>query len=283
MRFAKSYLLLSFLTLVTFSFAQRGKDGNVTIATANKIVNEYTTLTADVAAGATSITVAASGLNANARFAASLAPGDLIMIIQMQGATLSGIALSVGGGNTLGYPNDSSSGSITSYNNCGNYEFCEVSTVPNSTTITIDCGLQYDYTAAGRVQIIRVPRYNSLTLNSPGTISCTAWSGTFIGGVIALEVKGNTTINAGASITATGLGFRGGALSGTNSAYGGGQVSATSINEGSQKGEGIGGYQTDYNVIGGGQARGAGANAGGGGDSHNAAGGGGANAGNIAT
>ena len=282
MQLIKTHFLLLFIFITALSFAQRGKDGSVTITTANKVVNEYTTLTADAATGATSITVAASGLNTNSRFSAALAPGDLIMIIQMQGATLSGLALSVGGGNTLGYPDDSTSGSITSYNNCGNYEFCEVSTVPNSTTITLDCGLQYNYTAAGRVQIVRVPRYNSLTLTSPGTISCTGWSGAFVGGVAAVEVKGNTIINAGASITATGLGFRGGALSGNNSTYGGGQVSATSINEGAQKGEGIGGYQTDYNIIGGGQARGAGGNAGGGGDAHNSAGGGGANGGNVA-
>ncbi len=283
MKFVKSYLLLFCFLFTTILYAQRGKDGSLVVGTAGKIVNEYTRLTADAATGSTSLTVAASGLNANSRFAASLAPGDLVMVIQMQGATLSGTALNVGGGNTLGFPVDNTSGEITNYNNCGNYEFCQVAAVPNSTTITIDCGLQHDYTAAGRVQVVRVPRYTFLIINIPGTVTCTAWSNAYIGGVVAIEAKNYVTINPSASITASALGFRGGALSGNNSSYGGGQMSATSINEGAQKGEGVGGYQTDYNPIGGGQARGAGANAGGGGDSHNSAGGGGANAGNILT
>ena len=77
----KIFLFLFFIGLSSFSFSQRGKDGALTVNTANVIINEYTRVTADAAAGATSITVAASGLNANGRFAASLAPGDLIMII----------------------------------------------------------------------------------------------------------------------------------------------------------------------------------------------------------
>ena len=285
MKFIKQYFLFLFICISLLSYAQRGKNGSITVSTANKIVNEYTTLTADAAAGATSITVAASGLNTNARFAAALAPGDLIMIIQMQGATLSGTSVEwpVGSGTFLGVPDDNTSGAITAYNNCGNYEFCQVATVPNGTTITIDCGLQHSYTSLGRVQIVRVPRYSSLTINSPGSITCTAWGAAHIGGIVAIEVVGNTIINAGASITTSSLGFRGAALSGNNAGgYGGGQVSATSITEGAQKGEGIGGYQADYNIIGGPQARGAGANAGGGGDCHNSGGGGGANAGSLA-
>ena len=283
MKFTRYFILIAFTVASLFSFAQRGKDGSLTVTTANRILNEYTTLTADAAAGSTSITVAASGLNANARFTASLAPGDLIMIIQMQGASLSGTSVEwpVGSGTYLGFPDDNTSGGVIAYNNCGNYEFCQVATVPNASSITIDCGLQHAYTATGRTQIVRVPRLSSLTLTNPGSIACTAWGAAHIGGVIAVEVLGNTILAANTSFNATGLGFRGGALSGNNTNYGGGQVSATSISEGAQKGEGIGGYQTDYNVIGGGQARGAGANAGGGGDSHNSAGGGGANAGNI--
>jgi hypothetical protein len=75
MKFIKQYLLFLFTFISFLSFAQRGKDGSLTVSTANKIVNEYTTLTADASTGATSIAVAASGLNANARFVAALAPG----------------------------------------------------------------------------------------------------------------------------------------------------------------------------------------------------------------
>src|ERR1035437_5780076 len=74
----------------TEAVAQRGKDGVKIVSTANNIVNEYTTLTANAVSGATTITVANSTLNANGRFPGALAPGDLIMIIQIQGATILG-------------------------------------------------------------------------------------------------------------------------------------------------------------------------------------------------
>ncbi|HXP50231.1 MAG TPA: hypothetical protein VN922_09770, partial [Bacteroidia bacterium] len=120
--------------------AQRGKNGPITIA-ATQIVNEYTTLTADIAAGATSITVANSGLNTKGRFSANLSTGDLVMIIQMQGATILGAPTNkfFGNANTA-TPEDSTFGGVTAYNNCGNYEFAEVLAVPNATTIQFDCG-----------------------------------------------------------------------------------------------------------------------------------------------
>ena len=83
-------------------FAQRGIDLTPTISAANTIVNEYTALTADAAIGATTISVTASGLNANNRFGAgnTLAAGDLVMIIQMQGASSSSTF-----SNRHGFPN----------------------------------------------------------------------------------------------------------------------------------------------------------------------------------
>ena len=90
MKFLNKYLAISICISSSVSLAQRGIDGNKTVNAAGTIVNEYTTLTLDAAAGATTITVGASGLNANSRFGAgnNLAAGDLIMIIQMQGATM---------------------------------------------------------------------------------------------------------------------------------------------------------------------------------------------------
>src|SRR5690606_16015590 len=57
-----------------------------------------------------------------------------------------------------------------------------------------------------------------------------------------------------------------------------GVATGDKVDFGGQKGEGVAGYQTEYNIFGGGYARGAAANAGGGGSAHNAGGGGGANA-----
>jgi len=279
MKFSKQYLVLIFLLTSLFSFSQRGKDGSQTVSTANKIVNEFTTLTANAAAGATSITVAASGLNANARFAAALAPGDLIMIIQMQGATILGQPDAFSP--AISNPNDVTWGGITNYNNCGNYEFCQVATVPNATTITIDCGLSKSYTSSGKVQIVRVPRYNNLTVTSPGTIITQVWNGT-TGGVVAIEALSTIVINAAAIIGADATGFRGGALMVNGAHTQTVLVSCISLDVGTNKGEGVAGYDTDYTPYGGKYCRGAGANAGGGGNVWNCGGGGGGNAGNIA-
>ncbi len=279
MKIVTRFLYTLFLFISVSGFSQRGKDGSLTVATANRIVNEFTTLTANAAAGATSLTVLASGLNANARFAASLAPGDLIMIIQMQGVTILGQPDAFTP--AISNPNDVTWGGITNYNNCGNYEFCQVATVPNATTIAIDCGLTKSYTASGRVQIVRVPRYTSLIINSPGSISTQAWNST-TGGIVAIEALSTVVINAGASITANALGFRGGALFSTGAHTQTVLVSCVSLDVGTNKGEGVAGYDTDYTPYGGKYCRGAGANAGGGANVWNTGGGGGGNAGNIA-
>ncbi|MGZ6414808.1 MAG: beta strand repeat-containing protein, partial [Bacteroidia bacterium] len=106
----------------------------------------------------------------------------------------------------------------------------------------------------------------------------------YTGGVVAVEVYGATTIQAGGSISAAALGFRGGSKIGDNvTTLGGGQVGRSDPTEGAEKGEGIFGYQADYNVFAGRYCRGVAGNAGGGGDAHNAGGGGGSNAGNLAT
>jgi gliding motility-associated-like protein len=286
-----SKILAAFACLfISVSFAQRGKDGSPTISTV-KIVNEYTTLASDVIGFPSSITVAAATntLNANGRFTGPLAPGDLIMIIQMQGISVNGDTIQGSGGTIYGTPVDNTWGEITNYNNCGNYEFAEVKSVPSDgITINLDCALQHDYSIAGRVQVIRVPRYSSLIVAAGGSITCPAWVTTTAtkgtGGLVAIEVQGNTQINNANGITVSSLGFRGGSIVGDNSSgTGGGQVARSDKLEGAEKGEGIFGYQADYDKIGGRYCRGVAGNAGGGGNMHNAAGGGGANAGNINT
>ena len=281
MSILKKYLVLAVCTSITTCYAQRGIDGNKTVSAANTIVNEYTTLTADAAAGATTITVAASGLNANNRFgptsaANSLNPGDLIMIIQMQGTTILGAPDPVTP--AISNPNNATWGDITNYNNTGKFEFCEVSAVSSTTSITIDCALINSYTAAGKVQVIRVPRYNTLLIQSAGVLTCQSWNGS-TGGVLSVEVYGNTTINAGGKINTNGTGFRGGALFTTTGRTTTVLYSCISLDVGTNKGESIAGYDTDYTPYGGKYCRGAGANGGGGGNVWNCGGGGGANAG----
>jgi gliding motility-associated-like protein len=272
--------LLLLLIAFNYTFSQRGKDGPRTVNTANTIVNAYTTLTANANAGSTSITVANSALNTN--FSNSLSAGDLIMIIQMQGATLNGTPQPNGWtsdpNDIEGTPTDSTWGQVNQYNNAGNNELVMVESVPNATTINLSCGLKNNYTASGRVQVIRVPRYTTLTINNGGSITCPAWNGT-TGGVIAIEALGNTIINSGGSINATALGFRGGVLDPVTDFGGTTEVASDNPRRGGEKGEGIGGYQADYDVYGGRYGKGAPANGGGGAQQWTAGGGGGANAG----
>jgi len=271
-------LPIAYCLLPTAVFSQRSKDGAKVVATANNIVNEYTSLAANAAAGATTITVANSTLNANSRFPGNLAPGDLIMIIQIQGATILGQPWIF---NTdYGDPRDSTWGEITNYNNCGNWEFAQVYSVPNATSITLDCPLANNYTSAGRVVVVRVPRYSSLTINSGGSITCDTWNGT-IGGICAIEVENNTVINAGGSINITGKGFRGAALLENLSTNGANEAAAILPDFGAEKGEGIAGYQADYDPFGGRYCKASPGNGGGGGNDHNCGGAGGANGGNI--
>ncbi len=270
-------LFLGCMTFICTSQAQRGKNGPVTITSANWIVNEYTRLTANAAPGEMLITVANSNLNENGRYQSSLAAGDLLMIIQMQGATLQGTLV----GNN-GVPNDSTWGSIISYNNCGNYEFAEVLGVPNATTISLRCGLQYSYSASGNVQVIRVPRYTALTINNGGVITCDPWNGS-TGGICAVEAENNIIINAAGGFNVSGKGFRGGVLIENLSGFGVDQVASINESDGAEKGESIGGYQADYDPMGGRYGKGAPANGGGGGNGSRAGGGGGANGGMVNT
>jgi gliding motility-associated-like protein len=262
---------LLLIILSTNLFSQKGKNLALNVSTANTRINEFTALTANAAAGSSTITVASSSLNANARFTSTLTPGDLVMIIQMQGALIKLSATPV-------WAPDSTYGNIYNYQNCGNYEFAQVKSVLSSTQIVLDCGLLYNYSSSGKTQVVRVPRYTSLTVANTGTLTTDAWNGT-IGGILAAEISGNSIING--VVTATGLGFRGGG----NPVTGGGSTSLfSSINpNGAEKGEGIGSDRITNitNDSLGKYCMGAPGNGGGGGQKDNCGGGGGGNGGNT--
>ena len=246
--------------------AQRGKNNDAVITVTSSIVNEYARLTADVNAGSTAITSSSITLNDNNRFSSVLAVGDLIMIIQMQGAQI----------NAADEPNF---GAITQYNNSGNYEWAEVKSVSFPSTIELSCGLQNSYSSWGNTQIIRVPRYRQLSINGSGSIAAPQWNGQ-TGGVVVIETDKALSLNSATSIDVSGKGFRGGADPTPNLGQFGVLNFANSNNEyGAEKGESIAGSQSDYANWGFPFCKGAPANGGGGGNAHNAGGGGGANAG----
>jgi len=249
-----------FILINILSYAQRGKDGNLNVTSTNQILNTYTYLTQDVSQGSSTITVAST---------TGLAPGDLVLIIQMQGALLRSLINS-------GLFN-ATWGDILDYNGAGNYEFQQVSIV-NPNEIVLECSLKNNYKTFGNTQIIRVPRYDSFTISNGASITCPAWNGQ-TGGVLAIESLNNTTING--FINTTGKGFRGGQKENASTAPGTEilDMASTDSAYGGDKGEGIGGFGNFYNNYGGRYGRGAAANGGGGGGAHNSGGGGGSNAG----
>ena len=263
------FSILFFSVLFT-GFSQRGKNGSVTITATNTIVNLYTPLTANASIGNQTLTVLSS---------ASYSVGDLVFIIQMQGALVNAGKDSILPDLNSSIPKNNTFGAITNYNNSGNNEYAQVYAVPNATTIVIDCGLKYNYNYLSKVQIIKVPRYFTLTISGAGSITCPAWNGS-IGGIAAVETQSNCILSSTPSFSVTGKGFRGGAKSNV-SGYGGTQFGFLIQGEGSYKGESIAGDSTRYKVYKAVYCRGAMANGGGGGTIHNAGGGGGGNGGNI--
>ena len=293
----KKLIFLSLSILISsLVFAQQGKDGIGSISTASTIVNNVsTTLSANAAIGATSISVASS---------AGLAPGDLLFIMQSQGATVNDSTNYFGNKNQA-FPMDTSAGKVHKYNGAGNNEFAEIYAIAGN-VITLNCALKDSFRGSPnvgdiRAQVVRVPRYTSLSLTGAGSITCNAWNGS-TGGVIVIEVQGNTTLANGTSIDASAKGFRGGSpiwATGFGSTSTGGNYGSPSANAGAHKGESIVGDTNVYKIqsVSGGNLDYASywwnstplaickanvANGGGGGNAMNCGGGGGSNGGSIA-
>ena len=248
----------------TCSFGQSpGKDGAKTV-TGTEILNRYANLASDASAGSPTVTVT------NIATLLPLTAGDLLMMYQAQGATI------FGGVNS----SDPTYGSVGAYNNSGNYEFVGVQSIAGN-TITLTANLKQSYTAAGRVQVIRVPQYSSLTIAAGGVLTTPAWDGQQ-GGVVAVFVQNSTTLDG--TINASGLGFRGGVWhNGAGTNYAGPLRTtthrSTNADSAAEKGESIAGPASAL-PAGRRYGRGAPANGGGGGNNHNGGGGGGSNGNN---
>ncbi|MFI5110954.1 MAG: hypothetical protein ACHP78_19200, partial [Terriglobales bacterium] len=238
-----------------------------------------------------------------------VAIGDLVLIIQMQDATINSTNTSSYGD---GMPGDPATGSLN-LNSSGKYEFVTASSavpVAGGTLTFIGIGPSngalntYTQAAFGTngqksFQVIRVPQYTNVILGA--ALTAAAWNGA-TGGVLALDVASQLNLN-GQTVSASNLGFRGGAgrqLGGAAGAATDYITLATAATNGS-KGEGIAGTPryvpnaaftavTNSGVEGypnGSYARGAPGNAGGGAtdanppaNNQNSGGGGGGNGGN---
>jgi fimbrial isopeptide formation D2 family protein len=194
-----------------------GKDGPIT--TLSGVVNSYYPGNANVAAGATSIPVAAARTGGGTAIGA----GDLLLVIQMQGADINGEnyeRYGDGVGNAITGPtvvysaaNAYAGGNLAANFSAGYYEYV-VATGPSAGGfVPVSSGLVNNYYYSNfstqgqrRFQVIRVPQYSNATLN--GAVIALRWDGS-TGGVVALDVAGELNWNA-SSINVNGMGFRGG-------------------------------------------------------------------------
>ena len=281
-----------FISILAYTaHSQRGKDGSLNVTAANTVLNTYTYLTATPAVGATTITVANNSMNGGA-FTSNLAAGDLIMIIQMQGASvdINNYPVIIGQSHTAPSANlwdwwlaIEDFGAITNYNLSGHFQTVEVASVTGINTIELQCGVDYAYNHTKHVQVVRIPRFNDLTVSGGmNSIVPNAWNGQ-TGGIVALEIDDVFSINAGSSISASGFGFRGGQLDAFGQSGNPSNPNETRFPgtpypaEGSEKGESIFGYYAEYDNVDSRYGIGATANGGGGGGYQNCGGGGGSN------
>jgi gliding motility-associated-like protein len=173
----KIFIGLLFSSVVTCSlFAQSKSIGGV--------INQYVQVVS--IDGINSITVT----NASAFHSK-----DTVLLIQMKGAIMN-----VTGSYGLYQGSNGSPGS---------YEFMIIQSV-STNSITFTRQILNTYDVRGLVQLVRVPYYNSASVDSK--LTCAAWDSTAkTGGVLALIVGGSLSLNA--DIDVEGKGFAGGKIS----------------------------------------------------------------------
>ncbi|MGA8035809.1 MAG: C25 family cysteine peptidase [Candidatus Acidiferrales bacterium] len=228
--------------------ATPGNDGAA--PTFNGIVNAYypPSATGTLAAGATQIKlgrVAAGGATT------VITKGDLLLVIQMQAATINTANTGSYGDGVSGDPAYGS----TALNGVGDYEFVTAASTLKTNaggtlTITgagVGGGLLYSYfnnvatstQGAQTYQVVRVPQYTSATLNS--NLEALAWSGA-VGGILAIDVQNQLTL--GGTVALDSDGFRGGGgriLTGDTGLASTDYWSLSTKNANGTKGEGIAG------------------------------------------
>ena len=144
---------------------------NLTVSQPDTVVNNYTVPTANLAADTITIPVTD---------ASAFSQGDQVMVIQMQHE-----------------------------NSAGTYELRTVESIVNN-DITVNAGLTNSYyqSTSSKSQIVRVPQYSDVTVDSGGALTAAAWDGNQ-GGILALSVLDTVTIDNGGIIDVSDLGFRG--------------------------------------------------------------------------
>jgi hypothetical protein len=240
-------LVFSVLTMSCFMASAQNISG---------IVNTYYRVTEVVPAKACVRVNTTAGLGYN----------DKVMLIQMKGASINTTDV-----NAVNF------GDTTGLNNAGNYEIATVCYL-NGDSVFFVFNMLNQYTTAGKVQLVKMPRYSSATVTD--TLKAAPWNNTAgTGGVLAIYIDQTLTLNA--PIYADSSGYRGGSFRLSSDgcsntpgaqayAYNGNSLSPQN---GALKGEGV----ADITNVAHTGGRGAVANGGGGGNNHNNGGAGGGN------
>jgi gliding motility-associated-like protein len=309
--FSRLIFLILFIALPIFSYSQvcgtPGVDGPVAVSSS---VNTYYPITGNVTLNAGAQSIFLAGVPATDKYlnnfgVTPISAGDLILIIQMQDASINYTNTnSYGSGTTNSGPDNLGGIGFTSLGNTGVFEYViATNSVPltggnltfkgtgaNNGVLNSFYNADATTTRGKRTfQVVRVPQYSNLTLTA--SITTPPFNGV-AGGIIAFNVSGTFNFN-GFSIDGSARGFRGGysPKAGSDANDSKTYVGDSSNSKISGKGEGIAGtpkYMWDgFNQVantvegmpGGSSGRGAPANAGGGGNDHNTGGGGGGNGG----
>ncbi|MDW8247291.1 MAG: hypothetical protein RMJ84_12030, partial [Sandaracinaceae bacterium] len=224
-----------------------GTEGPYTATTLNDVVNRYAAVTGN-----------SSGAVVPVNTTAGFAPGNLVMVWQVQGGPFSA----------------GSSGAIDLASaNVGHYELARISSV-GATSLTLDHALVHSYGPGA--QVVRIPEFTTVNVPAGTRIVAPPWNGS-VGGIVAFVATGAVTVNG--AIDVSGRGFRGGGRSNNychlacNCGQDSGPLNDPTCNEAARRGEGL--DRMGFGTCGIGRL----ANGAGGGGSHNAGGGGGGNGG----
>lgn len=194
---------LAALNLQAQTCAVPGRDGGAAVS---GVVNTYYVPgNGTYSSGSTSM-----ALGGATGAATAVAPGDLVVLMQMQCANINST-------NTANYgAGDGTGRGYTEPGTCqaGRYEYVRAGAATTASLLDLRGNslsgtyVQDPANSAGRrtFQVIRVPQHAALTLG--GTVNAPYWNGN-TGGVVVLDVAGNLNWN-GQAIDVSGRGFRGG-------------------------------------------------------------------------
>jgi hypothetical protein len=176
-------------------YAGTGADGSAAISSYKNINTDVIGSNRSTYADgiATTVTTNPQGTTIGVASATGLAAGDEILLINMQGT--SGASEYV-----------------------GNYEFLRIDSV-SGTSLYLTSSVQKSYGGANfasqKVVAQRVPQWTNVTISSGVSLTANAWNGTS-GGIIVFRATGTVDVQSGATISASGLGYAGGAGGTTN-------------------------------------------------------------------